>query len=97
MLDYAGQGAALVYHSVLAVQRDVTKWEQSNPAIAALMQKGVSFAAALMTADGLPTNNIFLVAQAVEAALNVLAANDSTVQSGGMAGPSPAQVDPNNV
>jgi hypothetical protein len=82
MVTYAEKGAALVYHDVLAAQRDVTKWMDNNPQVAALMGKGAQYVVSLLAADGLPTSNIFLIATTVEAGLKALAAADPTVQSG---------------
>ncbi len=88
MVEYAEKGAALVYHDVLAIQINATKWSEQNPAIASLLQRGVTYVLSLLAADGLPTRDVWLVATTVEAALKELAANDPTIPSiSGVAGP----------
>lgn len=72
-------GAALVYHKLLQVEQDVTKWEKDNPAVAPLINAGVAHAETLLEQHGLPVTQLARSGDGLVAALRVMAANDATV------------------
>lgn len=75
------KGAELVYHEVVAVETVVTAWRTDNPAVAALIQQGVTLGSAFLSAHGLPVADAALAAQAVVATLRGMASNDTSVPS----------------
>lgn len=75
------RGAACVYHKLMAVESDVTKWEYANPALANIVFEGVAFGNAFLTAHGIDVTDINVAGAAVVAALKMMAANDASVQT----------------
>ena len=84
-LAAAAHGAALVYHQIVAVQNDVTKWEADNPQIAPLVAAGSQYAVSALDSAGIPVLPLVSAGTAVLSALKALAAADPTVASGGAA------------
>lgn len=76
-------GANTVYHRVLAVENDLTKWEASNPELTALVGEGLAYADSFLTRMGVPVGAVVVVGSDILAALKALAAADPTVTSGG--------------
>lgn len=80
-------GAAAVYHEVVAIEGDATKWTTDNPDVGALASAGLSMAESYLSryagALGIPVPALSLVGEDVLAALKAMAAADPTVQSGG--------------
>jgi len=74
-------GAASVYHRILATGTTIHDWEASNPAIAGLVQEGLTYATGVLTRFGVPVGMIELVGEDIVAALKGLAAGDATVPS----------------
>jgi hypothetical protein len=75
-----GNGAASVYHSVLATGSVVTAWE-SDPAVAPFVALGLDYANSALTRFGVPPGTVSIVGGDVLAALKALAALDPTVPS----------------
>jgi Trk K+ transport system NAD-binding subunit len=80
----AQHGAALVYHEVVAIEADATKWSAAHPAVGPLIAAGSNYAMQALSAAGVPTAPIVAAGTAVLAALKALAAADATVPSGGV-------------
>jgi hypothetical protein len=76
-------GANTVYHRVVAVEEDVTKWETSNPELTALVSEGLAYAESFLTRMGVPVGAVVIVGSDILAAMKALAAADPTVPSGG--------------
>ena len=79
----AEHGAALVYHEIVAIEADATKWSAAHPSVGPLIAAGSTYAMQALSAAGLPTAPIFAAGTAVLSALKALAAADPTVASGG--------------
>ncbi len=75
-------GAGLVYHELLSVEDDVTKWEAANPAVKPFIDMAVNAAVGALAGCGLPVPALITAGDAVLSALKQLAAADPTVQSG---------------
>ena len=75
-----GNGAASVYHHVLATGSTITAWE-NDPAVAPLIGLGVDYATSALARFGVPVGAVSIVAPDILAALKALAARDSTVPS----------------
>lgn len=75
-------GANTVYHRVVALEDDLTKWESGNPALAGLVEEGLAYAESFITRMGVPVGAVVVVGSDVLAALKALAAADPTVSSG---------------
>lgn len=76
-------GANTVYHRVLAVEADLTKWEASNPELTTLVGEGLAYSESFLTRMGVPVGAVVVVGSDILAALKALAAADPTVNSGG--------------
>lgn len=77
-------GAASVYHEILTIEDDVTKWTANNPALIPLMTYALDLANSYASRLGIPTYAISLILEDILAALKLMAANDPTVGSGMM-------------
>jgi hypothetical protein len=78
----AEHGAALVYHEIVAIEADATKWSAAHPAIGPLIAAGSNYATQALAAAGVPTAPLVAAGTAVLAALKAMAAADPTVPSG---------------
>lgn len=77
-------GAASVYHEILTIEDDVTKWTANNPTLIPLMTYALELANSYASRLGIPTYAISLILEDILAALKLMAANDPTVGSGMM-------------
>jgi hypothetical protein len=78
----ANHGAALVYHEIVAIEGDATKWSAAHPAVGPLIAAGSNYAMQALNAAGVPTAPIVAAGTAVLSALKAMAAADATVTSG---------------
>lgn len=76
------KGAAFVYHEILSIESDITKWRTDNPMLSALADKGIEYAMSMATRFGVPVGAIEYASEDVFAALKSLAAIDPSVKSG---------------
>lgn len=76
------QGAAFVYHEVVAAEENVTMWVADNPQIKLLLDDAVALGTAYLTAHGIPVMAIEVAGSAVLGALKSMAADDATITSG---------------
>jgi hypothetical protein len=86
----AEHGAALVYHEIVAIERDVTQWQQAHPQVGPLIAAGTRYAQQALQSAGVPVASIVDAGTAVVAALKAMAAADPTVASGAPAAPASA-------
>jgi hypothetical protein len=73
--------AASVYHQVLRVEADVSKWINA-PDVKPLVSDAVTFFETVLTSHGIPVPALEVAGKAVFAALAQMAADDTTVKSG---------------
>ena len=73
--------ASMVYHELTVVTTDVQHWEEANPAVAALLQKGVMLAEGWLTAHGIPVSEVTVLETDVLAMLKQAAVADAAVPS----------------
>lgn len=81
VLDATERGAALVYHDVLAIERDFSKL-LGNPEVEALAQTGLKYAAVLLERAGIPYDATMIVGEDILAAIKAQGIADATVRSG---------------
>lgn len=74
------KGAASVYHRIVQAEQIVVAWE-SNPAVKALVDEGVSLGTAFLIAHGIPVASFELAGSAVWSSLKALAAADPSINS----------------
>jgi hypothetical protein len=79
----AEHGAALVYHEIVAIEEDATKWSAAHPAVGPMIAAGSNYAIQALSAAGVPTVPIVTAGTAVLSALKAMAAADATFTSGG--------------
>lgn len=72
-------GANRVYHEMLAVEADVTRWTSSNPAVLPLIRAGVATATDAIARTGFPVQLISIVGDDLVSALRGIAAADNSV------------------
>ena len=78
VVDHA---AASIYHSLAAVESDVTQWtvDNPNPVVAGLFQQGIAYATTWLESYGVPVPALITAGGGISAALKALAAADTSM------------------
>lgn len=80
ILSAVNAAAGLIYHPVVNVEADVSKWSADHPAVGAFIDDAAQQADTILNSFGVHVP--FSLATLVHSALSVLAAHDPTVRSG---------------
>jgi hypothetical protein len=86
-LSAATHFAGGVYHKILAIEGNVAKWENDNPALTPIIAVAANSMGSALSAAGIPIPALKSAADMLMSALGTMAANDPTIQSGSYAPP----------
>lgn len=73
------RAAASTYHRAIAIEADVTKWENDNPQLGALAMEALGYVESFATRFGVPVSAIAAVGNDIMTAWKSLAALDPSV------------------